>query len=743
VKRLSRALSVGILTGIVGLGSSILPPALGFDLEENLGLGLLFSLRGAREPPPGVLIVAMDKASADNLDLKVDPDEWPRPYHARLVEKLAGEGATLIAFDIFFEKPGIPEQDASFAESMTKAGNVILCARIEKQKRPAPEEDGLRRGDLSIETLVQPVDTLARSAVATAAFPLPKIPVKVSQYWTFKTGAGEAPSLPVVVFHMLALRHYEDFVRVMKTVDPSRAASLPPEAAPPAGSEEVTDFVRALREIFLEDPRVAEQMLKVLEGEGHSEIGDSSRSLLNSLLRLHREGHSRYLNFFGPPGTIRTISYEKALGLGGKAPGGTRTAEVSGKVVFVGLSERHQPEQRDGFTTVFSQPDGTDLSGVEIAATAFANLVEDLPIRPLGQVFQLALFVCWGLILGLTAVLLPITFAAAGVVLLVFLYGTAAAHQFQHAGVWYPMVTTLMVQAPFAIAVSVLWKSATTHRTIRRLVPGPGVDHTGSISTVSKRIFGVCLFSDVKGFTAVSEEMDPIETTRLMNSYFEAISAPVIRHRGTVYEYEGDSMMAGWESSRADTDARRRVCSAALEIYAAAERFSQSSGARPLHTRTGLHAGLMNRSNVGARDHCKYTIMGDTVNTASRLEALNKQLNTWILVSGDVLDGVDGFLTREVGEFVLVGKSRQVSVHELICPVEVATGSQRDLCETFSDALAAFRRRDWEGARDRFEELVAIFGEDGPSAYYIDLCRTYAKDPPGEDWSGLIYLDRK
>ena len=193
MSRLSKAVTVGLVTGIVGLVASLVP--VGLHVEENIGLDLLFKLRGAREAPSDVIIVTMDKVSADNLNLQAEPDKWPRSLHARLIENLVKEGATVIGFDIIFDEARSVEDDNLFAEAIRNAGNVVLCECLKKETVPLTDEDGASKVDLNIERLVPPIPPLARSAIALAPFPLPKVPVKVSQYWTFKTAAGDKPTL--------------------------------------------------------------------------------------------------------------------------------------------------------------------------------------------------------------------------------------------------------------------------------------------------------------------------------------------------------------------------------------------------------------------------------------------------------------------------------------------------------------------------------------------------------------------
>jgi adenylate cyclase len=215
MSRLHKAVVVGLFTGILGLVISLSP--IGLNLEEALGLDLLFKLRGQKEVPAEIIIVTMDKISSDNLKLPDEPRKWPRSLHARLIENLLNKGVSLIAFDIIFDEPHSPDDDSIFARAIDSAANVVLGEYIEKDfVQLDPETSGV---DASIETLVPPFAPLAQAAIAVAPFPLPKVPVKVSQYWTFKTSAGDTPTLPVVAFQVFCSTRIRRFSPVIEKVE--------------------------------------------------------------------------------------------------------------------------------------------------------------------------------------------------------------------------------------------------------------------------------------------------------------------------------------------------------------------------------------------------------------------------------------------------------------------------------------------------------------------------------------------
>ncbi len=264
MERLLKAAIAGILTGALGLVLSLF--SFGIDLEEDLGLHLLFKLRGVKQPPSEVIVVAVDKASSDDLHLPNDPRKWPRSFHARLTETLAKEGASVIAFDVFFDETKSTEEDASFAKAIHKAGNVVLSEYLEMERVSLLDKERGPPWDLTILKAIPPFPSLAQSAVGLAPFPLAKVPIKVHQYWTFKTGAGDTPTLPVVAFQIFALEAYDQFVGLLEKVHPSEAAKLPRNREEIVRSKGIEKWVQEIREIFEDDPQLDEKMLKRITG---------------------------------------------------------------------------------------------------------------------------------------------------------------------------------------------------------------------------------------------------------------------------------------------------------------------------------------------------------------------------------------------------------------------------------------------------------------------------------------------
>ena len=749
-RALSRPLGIGALTAAVGILFLLLP--LGAALEESVGLSLLFSLRGTRPPPPDVLIVAIDRPAAEALGLPANPNRWPRIQHADLVDALHRGGAAAVVFDVVFDEPGAPLDDRTFADAIRRAGTVVLAQQLMQENVPPRGGDPRVSADpFHLERLAPPLPLLAEAAAGLAPFPLPKVPVQVSRYWTFKAGAGNAPSLPVVAFHVYARDAHEPFVSLLKTAGaqpPDESLSRDP-ALPRFGTEHVA---RALRETLEQDPETRVRLADALARSPTPGMDTRVRRLLERLTRLYTGPDSPYLDFYGPPRTIPTFPYDRALAL---LAGRDGSLDVRGKAVFIGLSAYSGAEQRDGVNTVFSEPNGLDLSGVEVAATAFANLAEARSVEPLSIEGELLLAIGWGLALGFLAWRLPVLASALLLPVAGILYLVVARNRFGADGLWLPLVCPLVIQIGTAVASTALWKHRDTRREREHLstalahylppkIAEQLAREIGDVLAADQLVFGTCLSTDAHQYTTLSETMEPAELGALMNRYYGVLFEPVKQHGGLVQDVVGDSMLAIWATTEPDASLRNRACLAALDIATAVDRFNAASGRFALPTRIGLHSGRLLLGSVGAIDHYEYRAVGDIVNTATRLEGLNKHLGTRLLVSAEVLHGLEDLITRELGSFLLAGKSKPIVVHELLGKAAEATASDRERCAIFAGALDAFRRGAWSDAVRLWEEsLRSCGGEDGPSRFYLRWCEAHAAESRPANWAGVVRMDQK
>jgi adenylate cyclase len=747
--RLYKAIPLGLLVAITGLVTSFF--YFSHELEEDAGLGLLFKLRGIRPAPPDAVVVSIDRESAEHLNIPDNPDKWPRSLHGRLVEKLVREGAKVITFDVHFLEPRSINDDIFFAEAIKKSRNVVLADVL--LAKEVPPTNGSFAAEHSIVKVSKPMPLLGSSAVATAPFVLPRIPFKVNQYWTFQTEAGDVPTFPVVAFQLFSMNVYEDFVRLLEKTNPMQAGKLPRDADAAINTRGVQRLIRDIKEIFESDPSIADKMLEDLEHSNSQSLDGNKGRLIQSLVKLYGDPKRRYLNYYGPPRTITTLPFYRALQLGENADS-QKTIDLKGKAIFVGLSEKLLAERKDSFYTVFSQANGLFIGGVEIAATAFLNMLHDSPVRPISARSYILLILFWGVLTGIVCRISSVTVAASSVVFLSALYLFGAEYQFKTNGTWYPIVVPLFVQSPLAFVGAVLWNYVETNKERQHIrkalayyVPDEVVDQLAKnvvdMKQSGQTVYGACLFTDLAGYTTLSEKMSPQELSDFMHKYFAAIFEPVKEHGGRVVHLAGDSILAIWKAGQAEVGLRRQACLAALDVAKAVHRFNGSFENLNLPTRIGVHSGQIFLGNIGAGDHYEYGPTGDTVNTTSRMDGLNKYLGTEILASAEVVNQIDGVLTREVGAFRLKGKAQPVVIHELLCRMEESDEKQKKACAIFAEALAAFRRQAWDEATEKFHEATLNSDNNGPAHFYIKLCEQYNKNPPEGAWDGVIHLDEK
>jgi adenylate cyclase len=749
MSRLAKSAILGFSLGMVGYAVSFL--YFTASLEEDIGLGLLFKLRGMRGAPSSVAVISIDQESSEHLNLPNNPDKWPRSLHARLVEKLVQSGAKVITFDLHFLEPRVPADDSQFAQAIGKAGNVILSEPLVAREISLNGNGLAEAGFHSIVKPVPPLEMFTQSAVATAPFVLPRIPFKVNQYWTFQSDAADSPTFPIAALQYFSAAVYVDFRRLLQEASPDQAKKLPATINAAIEPADLKTVMREIREIFENQPTVAATMLRQLETDGALSGDIQNKQLLRALIKMYSGGNRRYINYYGPPRTVTTIPYYQALQL---TNNDSDTNNVKGKAIFVGLSEKMLAERKDSFYTVFSQANGVFISGVEIAATAFLNLLEDTPVKPVSTRDYILLVLVWGLIVGVICGMTPLLIATAGVLVLAGCYLFAADYRFGVDGLWCPIVIPLFFQAPLGLLAGGLWNYLEVNKerqNIRKAlayyVPNDVVNELAKNVIDMKRggqtVYGACLFTDAAGYTTLSEGMEPQQLGEFMHEYFQVLFEPIKRHGGFVVDMAGDSILALWKDTQPDASLRLRVCLAALDISRAVERFNRSYENLDLPTRIGVHAGEILLGNIATGDHYRYGPTGDVVNTASRMDGLNKYLGTELLVSEEVLGGVDGLLTREVGAFKFKGKTKPVVVHQLLCRLEEADQQDKSLRESFADGLEAFRRGAWHQATETFQRVIEASPTDGPTRYYLRLCETYEKNPPGESWCGIVSLEEK
>lgn len=249
-------------------------------------------------------------------------------------------------------------------------------------------------------------------------------------------------------------------------------------------------------------------------------------------------------------------------------------------------------------------------------------------------------------------------------------------------------------------------------------------------------------FSDIANFTSITEDLSPNELTQQLSEYFDVMTAVILRHKGTVDKYIGDAVMSFWGAPMELRDHALLACRAALECQRAILELShrwKAEGKYEFHTRIGLCTGEIIVGNIGSEKRLNYSVLGDTVNLASRLEGLNKIYQTHILISEETLLCCGDAIETRLIDFVTVkGKTEPIRVYELIGEKGDISPKQKELLKLFSKAIEAYLSGDWRNALELFYDIKERDPKDYVTSIYIERCEEFLVKPPGDDWRGIL-----
>jgi adenylate cyclase len=260
---------------------------------------------------------------------------------------------------------------------------------------------------------------------------------------------------------------------------------------------------------------------------------------------------------------------------------------------------------------------------------------------------------------------------------------------------------------------------------------------------LNKVVYSTCLATDMAGFSTVSEQLPPGELAVYLNDYFETLAAPLKKHGVHVTEFRADAIMCAWTADQPSPEPRRQALLAALEAGEAIEDFKRRHPTAEGKLRIGLEAGTVYVGHAGGGGRFVYSIVGDSANTASRVEGLNKHVGTQILATGDVVEGFDNLVTRYLGAFQFVGKTEAIPIYEVMALRERVTDPQLALRDSFKGAMLDYEQGEWEQAAEELEKVLVEFPNDGPAKFLLARCRRFLSDPDTAPEPGVIRMDAK
>lgn len=674
---------------------------------ELKSVDAMFIARGARPAPSGVVVVAVDERSVNELGRW----PWPRRLTARLIDRVGGgaAGAEVVAVDMVFSESEGPEADALLAAAVAGAGNVVLGFFF----RDGPAQESAARDGGGI--MGAGVTLVAHRGSATRALPLIRYPYVEGNIPAIREGARGLGSFNVV-----------------------------PSA---------DGIYRKSHLLFSHGdgiyPSLALAALRLYYGSGvvvnAAPYGVDSIGLGGLRVPVDERGGFS-LDFYGPAGSIDTVSAVDVIE--GRVPAGT----FDGRLVFVGVTET-------GIADVRPTPVDTAMPGVELHATVAANVLDRsfLARDTRVVIFDLALTAVLPFVLAM-AVARPrnpyLALVAYGALLAILVAGDFfffASLGVIAAPVYPALSVTLACIGCEAYRNMVVEKRS---RFLRRafslylsgeLVRGIMTD-PARLKLGGERRTVTVLFSDIRGFTDISEQLAPEELVALLNGYLGPMTEAILREGGLLDKYIGDAIMALFNTPVEVPDHAVRACEAALVMRERLEglnRVWRAGGLPVVDAGVGVSTGEAVVGNMGGDLRFDYTAIGDTVNLASRLEGITKLYRAGVVVSESTMAGAKArFVFRELDRVRVKGRREAVPVYELLGRAAPGDERARDLARRYSEGLGLYRARRFGDAKKVFDAIIEDTG-DGPSAVFASRCAAFMRRPPPAAWDGSYRAETK
>lgn len=450
------------------------------------------------------------------------------------------------------------------------------------------------------------------------------------------------------------------------------------------------------------------------------------------------EGYRMWLNYIGGPGVYPRFSFSDVVH--GRVP----ASELSGKVLFLGATAL-------GIYDMRVTPFHGNTPGVELHATVTDNIISGRYIRQGGleALMDMVFIVLMGAIAYFLTTRLRLYGAIPAMIVLLSGYIWFTYYMF-NTGHWinmiYPAlsaVIALLVGGSFRYLVlersaremRSMFSSYLSPKLVSRLEKDPDAAKIGGDN---KEV--TVLFTDIKGFTSFSESHPPQEVVSRLNEYLGAMVQVIERHDGAIDKFIGDGIMAYWGAPLAQPTHARLAMECVKAIHQRMKELQwqwQAAGQEPFTIRAGLQSGEVVAGNVGlAGKKMEYTVIGDTVNQAARLESTAKYYGVQYLVGEETYNRTREFCRyRELDKIRVVGKQLPVTIYE---PMDGLSSVNESQAERFGEALMHYRSREWDKALTGFKSVLEEVPEDKPSKIYIERCEYFKLTPPSPEWDGVF-----
>lgn len=713
-----------------------------------------FRWRGEIEPGPEVVLAVIDEKSIAQEGKWI----WPRRKIADMVTRLSNAGARVVGFDIGFLEPDTTDRAVADAlDAVTSRLEPLREIAPDDAERLAAELESLKTGASQDQALADAVATSQATVILGYFFHTGEVQDAVGGYDEFSGTRYDfvrmAPGM-------------KDFP-VLEATAPEPNIPLISRAAKYAGHFNIQpdeDGVVRRLPLVIQYRNGGYAPLSLLaaavfrnsplgisvgtEGVRHVTIGDT---------RIPTdESGDLLINYRGPENTFPQISVTDILRQPGPEYEGRHhdrpaTIDIRNKIVLVGATAI-------GIYDLRVMPFDEIFPGLEIHANVVDNILRGDFLRQPRWLFlvDLLLLLFAGLFLGLA---LPRFQILAGTFVTL---GLMVAHVgFVHL-LFARWGLLLNMSAPFLV-ILIMYMGITLHRflvesrqkrfirdafshylapsVVRQLIESPEQLVLGG-----ERRHISAFFSDVQGFTGISEHLTPEALVELLNEFLTEMTDILLRYEGTVDKFEGDAIIAFFGAPTTVEHHERIACLACIDMQRRLVELREKWGreGRPqLKMRIGLNSGEAVVGNMGSKNRMDYTMMGDTVNTAARLEGLNKLYGTYTLIGEATAKAVPtDIVVREVDLISVVGRMKSVRVYEIMGKAGQVSETILEAASAYAAGLECYRNRDWATATAHFERALASAPEDGPSQTMLRRCREFQTAPPPENWGG-VYTARE
>ncbi|MFH2220136.1 MAG: adenylate/guanylate cyclase domain-containing protein [Pseudomonadota bacterium] len=716
------------------------------DILELKTIDLRFQSRGEISPNPNVVLAVIDEKSLDQEGKWI----WPRSKLADLIIKISDAGARVIAFDIGFLEPD--------DKNIIHAINTIQNKAEQYDIQNAAFTDYLEKLRLQSD-----YDTLLADVIKNSS-------ARIVLGYFFQIG----PEASTHLNEKQILEHIENskgslYKIVRYASELARNAALFDAQAPQSNIRKISDAtpysgffnmfpdpdgaVRWMPTVFRLREMLYAPLSVVAAGAYLGEpislyvSDDGVEEVTIGATTIPTDKFGRVLiNYRGPGKTFPHVPITDIL------RGNTPSEMLKDKIVIVGATAV-------GIYDLRITPFGTVFPGLEIHANVIDNILSNTFLHQpdWAGIFDVMIIVIAGIFLGIALPRLGVVRGALASALIFFGYILLCQYMFSEKG-WvlnlvYPLslvlilyvgITTYkyLLEAKHKRFIREAFSTYLSPSVVKQLVESP-----------EKLVLGgeerdiTAFFSDVQSFTSISENLTPNELVELLNEFLTEMTDIILNHEGTVDKFEGDAIIAFFGAPNYLENHAESACMSCIAMQKKLAELRKKwgiEGKPELMMRIGLCSGSAVVGNMGSKNRMDYTMMGDTVNTAARLEGVNKIYGTYTMM-GDVTYNTAGgwSFSREIDLIHVIGKKEPVRIYELFGYPGDFDERFHETVDFYAKGLYAYRDCDWNKATMFFLKALSLMPDDGPSKTMLARCSEYKRHPPDKNWAGTFSMTEK